>query len=99
MEKVKNIPELMRNVFKFHENRFFTEHKKKFQISLFTIELANAKWIEREYYLRKWNQQFAEWLTMSFPVYFLLHLKIWKEEKGFYGRFAIDVKVTDLLTY
>jgi hypothetical protein len=99
MEKVKNIPELMRNIFKFHENTFLTEHKLRFQISLFTIEVAHLKWVEREYFLRKNNSQFAQWLCMSFPVYFLLHLKIWRQEKGFYGRFAIDVEVTDLLEY
>jgi len=99
MEKVKYIPELMKNIFKFHENRFLREHKKKFQISLFTIELANAKWIEREFYLKRWNPEIAPWLSMSFSIYFLLHLKLWREEKGFYGRFAIDVKVTDLLEY
>lgn len=99
MEKVLDDTYLTNNILSFYQSDEERIHRAKTKLNNLIIEIGYARWVEREFFLCQWNTDLINYLSMDFHIYLLLHIKIWKENKMYYGRFASNVTYADLIEY
>lgn len=97
MEKVLDNQDLTNYILSFYQSDARRRHSIMTSLNNLLLEIAYERWVEREYYLYQWNTDLQPFLTMPFHVYFLLHIRLWKENEIYYGRFATNVQYTDLI--
>jgi len=99
MEKVLDNNYLTKYILSFYESEEKRRHKITTTLNCITVEIAYERWLERENYLYIWNSDLQPFLTMPFHVYLLLHLRLWKENNLYYGKFANNIRYSDLIEY
>tara|TARA_Y100000593_G_C4236398_1_gene299775 strand:- start:243 stop:548 length:306 start_codon:yes stop_codon:yes gene_type:complete len=97
MEKVLDNKYLTNYILSFYQSEDERRHRINTTLNCITLEISHARWIEREFYLYHWNSDLQPFLTMPFHIYLLLHLRLWKQNDLFYGKFATNIKYTDLI--